>query len=138
MNEQVFRKKSLDKVKSPESLNDYVRVSNPGVWLILAGVIALLLGACVWGVFGHVDTTVKSSVAVANGNAVCSVSLDEGTKIKQGMTVKIDDKEGTVSGIIPDGEKGTCRVDIKTDIPDGVYSAEIIIESVKPISFVLN
>ncbi len=31
MNEQLFRKKSLDKVQSSESLNDYVRVANPGV-----------------------------------------------------------------------------------------------------------
>ena len=35
MNEEIFRKKSLDKVKSPENLDDYIRVSNPGVWLFI-------------------------------------------------------------------------------------------------------
>ena len=38
----VFRKKSLDRVNSPEQLNEYIRVANPGVWVILAAVIVLL------------------------------------------------------------------------------------------------
>ena len=49
MSEEIFRKKSLDKVKSPENLDDYIQVSNPGVWLLLVSVIILLAGACVWG-----------------------------------------------------------------------------------------
>lgn len=47
MNEQVFRKKSVDRVSSPEQLNEYIRVSNPGVWMILAAIIVLLVGAIV-------------------------------------------------------------------------------------------
>lgn len=47
MNNQIFRQKSLDRVSSPEQLNDYVRVSNPGVWTILLAVIVLLIGICV-------------------------------------------------------------------------------------------
>ena len=30
MNEQLFRKKSIDRVSSPEQLNEYIRVANPG------------------------------------------------------------------------------------------------------------
>ncbi len=30
MENQIFRKKSIERVSSPEQLNDYVRVSNPG------------------------------------------------------------------------------------------------------------
>ena len=44
MDNQLFRKKSLDKVSSPEQLNDYIRVSNPGVWIALTAVIVLLFG----------------------------------------------------------------------------------------------
>ena len=31
MNEQLFRKKSIDRVSSPEQLDAYLRVANPGV-----------------------------------------------------------------------------------------------------------
>ena len=43
------------RVGSPEELNDYIRVSSPAVWIVLAVVIALLLGALAWAVFGTVD-----------------------------------------------------------------------------------
>ena len=48
----VFRKKSLDNISSPERLNEYIRVSTPGVWLILAAITVLLIGILVWSVFG--------------------------------------------------------------------------------------
>ena len=56
MSDQIFRKKSLDRISSPEQLNDYIRMANPGIWMILAAVIILLAGVCVWGIFGHLDT----------------------------------------------------------------------------------
>ena len=64
MNNQIFRKKSLEKVSSPEQLDDYIRVSNPGVWIVLVTVIVLLVGVCVWGVFGRLETTVGSAAVV--------------------------------------------------------------------------
>ena len=39
----------MDKVTSPEKLNDYIKVSNPTVWIILAAVAVLLAGAVIWG-----------------------------------------------------------------------------------------
>ena len=45
MDNELFRKKSLEKVKSPENIDDFIRVSNPGVWLILISVIMLMVGA---------------------------------------------------------------------------------------------
>lgn len=132
MNEELFRKKSLDKVKSPESLNDYIRVANPGVWLILAAVIALLAGACIWGIFGNIETTVKATAVSENGSVVCMVDENETDKIEKGMTVKIGDAEG----IISDVDKTDC--DVKINLPDGTYDAEIVIESIKPISFIFN
>lgn len=61
MSNQIFRQKSLDRVSSSEQLNDYVRVSNPGVWTILLAVIVLLIGVCVWGIFGNLDTQIKTA-----------------------------------------------------------------------------
>ena len=51
----IFRKKSIERVSSPEELNDYIRVTSPSVWLVLAALILLLAGILVWSVFGTVD-----------------------------------------------------------------------------------
>ncbi len=51
----LFRKKSLDRISSPEELNDYIRVTTPSVWLILVATVILLLGMLAWSIFGTVD-----------------------------------------------------------------------------------
>ena len=73
MNQQLFRKKSVDKVSSPEQLNEYIRVANPGVWMVLAAIVILLTGVVVWGFIGHLDTTLNTAVVCENGEAVIYV-----------------------------------------------------------------
>ena len=51
----LFREKSMARVSSPEELNDYIRVTTPGVWLVLLATVILLLGMLVWSIFGTVD-----------------------------------------------------------------------------------
>jgi len=51
----LFRKKNLDKISSPEQLNDYIRVTKPSVWLTLLAVLLLLVGMLVWSVLGTVE-----------------------------------------------------------------------------------
>ena len=53
----IFRQKSLDKVSSPEQLNDYIRVTTPSVWLVLAALVVLLVGMLAWSIFGTVEVT---------------------------------------------------------------------------------
>lgn len=42
----VFRKKALERMSSPEQLTDYLCVTNPGIWVLLAAVILLLGALC--------------------------------------------------------------------------------------------
>ena len=139
MSEEIFRKKSLDRVKSPENLDDYIKVANPGVWLLLVSVIVLLAGACVWGIIGHIDSTVPSTVRIENGTAVCYVAEENIKGITEGMTVKFDDKE-TVIESIGAKENGEYICTLKTDeaLKDGFYDGKVVTQSYKPLSFVLN
>ena len=51
----IFRKKSMERVSSPEALNDYIRVTTPSVWIVLIALAALLVGILAWSVFGTVE-----------------------------------------------------------------------------------
>ena len=51
----IFREKSMERVSSPEELNDYIRVTTPSVWLVLAALILLLAGMLAWSVLGTVE-----------------------------------------------------------------------------------
>ena len=139
MNEELFRKKSLDKVKSPENLDDYIRVANPGVWLLLVCIIVLLVGACVWGIFGKVNSTVETSVHVENGVAICTVEDNTAVSIQKGMTVEFAGYEAVISEIHDlDMTAIRCSLQSEQQIPDGIYEGKIITERIKPISFILN
>ena len=157
MNEQLFRKKSVDKVSSPEQLNEYIRVANPGVWMVLAAIVILLAGVVVWGIIGHLDTTLSTAVVCENGEAVIYVKEADAEKIAVGMTVRVGDREYAVSKIsaepvrvdgsisdyamhasgLTEGE-WVYAVSLGGDFADGVHKAEIVIESISPISFILN
>lgn len=139
MDKEIFRKKSLDKVKSPENLDDYIRVSNPGVWLLLVSVIVLLIGAVVWGAFGHIDSTVPASVRIKNDTAVCYITEENITSVKVGQTVKLEDCEAVIESIGKKDETGyPCALSDISSLSDGIYEGKVIVESHKPLSFILN
>lgn len=51
----IFRKKSMERVSSPEALNDYIRVTTPSVWIVLIALVILLVGMLAWSIFGTVE-----------------------------------------------------------------------------------
>lgn len=139
MKKEIFREKSLDRVKSPESLDDYIRVSNPGVWLLLVSVIIFLAGACIWGSFGHVDSTVSSAVVIKNDTAVCYINEADLPSVQTGQTVKFADTEATITKIGEVDDQGCCcDLQLTTSVPEGFYEGKIVTKSYKPLSFILN
>ena len=155
--QSLFRKKSLERISSPEQLDAYIRVSTPSVWVLLCAIVILLAGVCVWGVFGHMDT-VLTSVAVSENNTVTvyvreddinGVRADAAVSVN-GTTAKvltIADQPVQVNetfseyarhvGNLREGE-WVYAVQLDAACPDGVYAAQIVIDSVSPMSFVLN
>lgn len=157
MNVGLFRKKSIERVSSPEQLDTYIRVANPGVWMVLIAIAILLIGACVWGVVGHLDTTVPAVAVSENGAVTIYVKEANAPSVQEGMPVHMGNMDWTVTDItatpvvvdsnfsdyalhIGNFQKGEWVYAFKTNaqLPKGVYSAEIVVESVSPMSFVMN
>ena len=93
MDSGLFRQKSLDKVSSPEQMNDYIRVTSPGVWLVLAAVIALLAGLLIWSVAGRLETTVAAAAVAGPEGTVLYIPEEEMDAIPSGAAVHIDGQE---------------------------------------------
>ena len=134
--EELFRKKSLERISSPEQLQDYMRVTTPGTWMLLLAVIILLGGLLVCSVLGRVETTVSGKAQVQGGTA--TVEVEEKTeKVEPGMTLRIGDLETSVEQVRRE-EDGTAYASAAVDLPDGNYDAVIVTESISPITFLVN
>ena len=155
---KLFREKSLEAVESPESLNDYLRVTSPSVWLILAAVVCLLVGAILWGVFGHIRTTAQVAVVVEGGKSFCYVPYDKADGIRAQGVVTLDGNEYPLDTdaqcemiVLPEGTSirvlkaggysvgdPVVLVPADTGLEDGVYAGIAVTEDLKPISLLLQ
>ena len=70
----MFRQKSLDSINSPEQLTEYLRVTTPGIWAILAAVIILLGGLFAWSMVGELETLSYCVTVVKDGTAQITVT----------------------------------------------------------------
>jgi hypothetical protein len=59
MQQRLFRQVALERLSSPERLDELMEVTTPKTWLALLGVGALIAAAIVWGIYGRVPTFVK-------------------------------------------------------------------------------
>ena len=159
MARSIFRKVSIDRISNPEQLNDYIRVTNPGVWMIMCAVIVLLTGICVWGVFGRLDTTLTVAAVTEGNQTVCYVKEADAQTLEEGMQVRIGDQQYHISDILPQPVQvdsafaqyllhvgGLAEGEwVYVAALDGIHGdhgmiieAEIVVESIAPMSFVVN
>lgn len=134
-NETVFRKETLERISSPEQLTDYLRITNPGVWVILTAVILLLAGLFAWSMIGTLETTASVKVIVANDNAQI-VPVDAAT-ITEGMIFRVNSEEYTVA-LADNDDLGRYYGLASVDLPDGIYDGTIVVDQVHPIDFLLS
>lgn len=159
MDHSVFRQKSMERLTSPEQMNDYIRVSNPSVWMLLAAVIVLLIGVCVWGAFGHLDTVVQTGGVCEDGRLTVYLSESDFVKLDGEVILSVGEAEyavvSDVAGMpilldestdpyllhligLSVGDWAHVLSAEAPDLKDGVYTVSVIIERVRPLDFVLN
>lgn len=59
-NKKIFREKSLERISSPDKIDDYIKTTTPGIWIVLIAVLLILAGAIVWSVFGRITVNTPS------------------------------------------------------------------------------
>ena len=154
---EIFRKEAVDRISSPEQLNDYIHVTSPAIWMALLGIIFVLIGAIVWGVFGNIYTTVSGAGVVRDHNLTVYVKAEDRESVGTGMEITVNGQKTVVREISSEPERvpddiseyvlessglssgeWTYKVEADTDLDDGAYSVVITVESIHPIKFVIN
>ncbi|MCQ2609304.1 MAG: hypothetical protein MJ151_00700 [Lachnospiraceae bacterium] len=133
---QRFRPEAIKKLTTPEELTDYIKVSTPSTWIIAIGVFIFLIGVSVWLFFGVINTSIKTTVVAKEGVVQIIVNDKNVKRVEEQMKVKVNDRYLKVERVCSYEDAVTgYRLYLEGDIADGVYPAEIILESVRPIDF---
>ena len=130
--EGLFREKALKKISSPEQLSDHLRVTNPSVWLILIAVLLLLSGLIVWAGVATIETTVDAKVVFADGIGEVSTTVD----LNVGQEIRIGNNSYIIDMMNQDAS-GRISALILSDLPDGTYSAKVLVSAEHPLDFLL-
>ena len=96
MQGQLFRKKTLERISSPEQLQDYMRVTNPGTWMVLAAVIVLLVGLIAASALFSVENTIEARGTVSGEASaiVMELPLTDRDSVREGMAVRVAGQKG--------------------------------------------
>ena len=135
---RLFRKQSLERLSSPEQLNDYLKVTNPSVWILLISVIMLLVGLIIWSCFTSIESSVSGNGIVKNGTVKISFSENEpDVKLETGMTAIIGNSSTRVESLSKDAS-GHITATAQVNLPDGQYDVTVKYSQAKIISLLFN
>lgn len=103
MAQELFRKSALDKLASPEQLDQLFTLASPKSWVALLTLIGLLVVVLLWGIFGTVPTKIGGQgILIRNGGvfdvvATGSGILKEMPPLNSGDTVHKDQVIGRIA-----------------------------------------
>jgi len=130
----IFRKESLDRIASPEQVDDYIHIASPGVWFLLTAVLLLLAGLIAWGFAGRLETRLTVEGVSSGGSAVVVLSQKQAPSLQVGAKAYAGAREGEVTEVVRQGDELAVTVYIP-GLRDGAAEITLVTESVAPISF---
>ena len=155
-NKPLFREKSMEQFSSPEQLNDYIKIANPSLILILIGIITLLAGTLVWGMFGTIDAEAQVTAKVEDRTISAYLSSADATQLNEGSYIRIGEMRYRLTGIsdpmkASDGlseselqlyhikpQDIVVAISAECELTDGTYSAIVVMNQLKPMDLILH
>ena len=138
MGDPVAQGQSQNRLASPEQLNDYLKVTNPKIWMLLVAVALLLVGLVLWSNFVVVESYAMGTATVSGGEvAIAFDDQDKAKLVEAGMKMEVGGAQTTVVAVGTD-ELGRVVASARADIADGTYEARIEYASTKVITLLFN
>lgn len=136
--ESLFRKESMDRISSPEQLNDYLHVTNPTVWAVMAAIIVLLVGVIIWGSAATIDSYAVGTAQVQDGNLI--LLFDDAQlarSVQAGMTVAVGETESVITSV-GRTENGAVFAAAPTTLSNGNYPARVVYKQTQVLRLLFN
>lgn len=73
MSQSLFREVSLERLSSPEQLDELIKVTSPRAWLALIAIGCILISALAWSFLGSIPTKIGGHGILLNNGGVSSL-----------------------------------------------------------------
>jgi len=103
----------------------------------MLAVVLLLCGLLVWSSISTLETKIAAVAEISNNEAVMTVTGSDAENVKAGMAVYIANEKTEIDYIETD-EYGRAVCYAISNQPNGRYKAEIVLESITPMSFLMR
>src|SRR5215212_3249920 len=90
MPRQLFRQVALDRLASPERLDELMVVNPPRTWLALLGLWAALLAGVVWGINGSIPSLLRAQGILIREGSVQTVDAPAAGDLRE-LLVNVGD-----------------------------------------------
>ena len=80
-NREIFRKAAIEKLSTPDDLDELLQVNSGLSWLLLVAVLCLIAGASIWGVFGQIVNKVSMTGTIQPVDPPQSIIVNEAGQI---------------------------------------------------------
>ena len=138
MEDSLFREKTVKRISTPEDLNNYLRVTRPSVWLVLAAVILMLAGMLVWSSIASIDSFATGTAEVKDGIMYIHFDNEQiAENVEGGMSVIAGESESRISSVGTD-DTGELFALASTDLADGSYTVRVIFKQTRVLSLLFN
>ncbi len=95
-----FRKAALEKLSTPEKLDQLIKVTGPKAWIALATIIVALVTAIAWSFWGNVKTRLNVTGVLLGGEIHEVVSTSQGQLVNLMVSIGDEVKDGDIIAVI--------------------------------------
>lgn len=103
MPKEMFRKVALERLSSPEQLDQLIRITTPAGWISLLAIGGLLICALAWGIWGSIPTRVEGqgilmsrggnyAINAPNAGRLKNLYFSLGDRVQPGQIVAVIDQ----------------------------------------------
>lgn len=160
MSNDNLKKKKDNKISSPDKLDEYIKVMNPGIWLILIAIAVFLIATIIWSRSAQMTTSIATVAKIENGVGNAYIlendreDLDEKAEVLLSRlniyfpissvstssyyaSEVMDDFMLNQTELTEDSIVYVCTFDAP-DLKDGIYLADIIYDGKYLFNYVFN
>jgi len=103
--QELFRKEALERMSSPERLDQLIRIVSPKDWLLLGTLLVMAVLLLAWCIWGRLPTTVSGRGVIIRPRRIVEIQTQaSGRLVAFSLSVGDNVRKGDVVGVIDQAE----------------------------------